>query len=87
MKEAARKWYDELSTELIKMGGQKLVGEPGCFIFHKDGKFVGFVIIHVDDIIIARTAEFVHETVGKLKARFRVLKDQVHSFIYTVMAL
>jgi len=87
LKEAARKWYDELSTELIKMGRQKLVGDPGCFIFHRDGKFVGFVVIHVDDIIIAGTPEFVLETVGKLKERFRVSKDQIESFIYTGMAI
>ena len=54
-------------------------------VFHLNGVFIGFVIIHVDDIIIGGTPEFV--LVLHIKARFRVLKDQVKTFVYTGMSI
>jgi hypothetical protein len=87
LKEAARLWYDEILAELIRQGGHKLVGDPACVVFHVNGTFIGFVIIHVDDIIIGGTPEFVLEMVLHIKARFRVSKDQVERFIYTGMAI
>jgi hypothetical protein len=87
LKEAARLWYDEILAELVRRGGHKLVGDPGCVIFHVNGTFIGFVIVHVDDIIISGNPEFVIEMVKHIKARFRVSKDQIEKFIYTGMAI
>jgi len=87
LKEAARLWYDEILAELIRRGGQKLIGDPACIIFHLNGEYIGFTIIHVDDIIIGGIPEFVHEMVGHIKARFRVSKDQIERFVYTGMSV
>jgi len=53
LKEASRLWYEELSDDLEKHGGVKITGDPGCFLFHHNGEFVAFVLLHVDDIFIS----------------------------------
>jgi len=87
LKEAARLWNDELMTELIRQGGQKMTGDPSCVLFHKNEIFIGFVIVHVDDIIVGGTPEFTQRMVEAIKRRFRVSKDQIEKFIYTGMAI
>ena len=60
LKEAARLWYDELLEALQRNGGRRLTGDSACILFYnQDGKFIGFVIIHVDDIIISGEEKFV----------------------------
>ena len=88
LKEAARLWYDELLDALQRHGGVKLTGDSACILFHnQDGKFIGFVIIHVDDIIISGEEKFICWLVAIIKARFKVSKDQQDKFTYTGMAI
>jgi len=87
LKEAARLWFDELSQELIRQGGKPMTGDPACFLFHKNDIFVGYAVIHVDDIIISGTQELVDRVVGAIKGRFKVSKDQIEAFTYTGMAI
>jgi hypothetical protein len=61
LKEAARLWYDELVERLQWSGGQKLTGDSACIVFHDhQKKLFGFIIIHVDDIIISGTQKFMN---------------------------
>jgi hypothetical protein len=84
LKEAARLWYKELVERLQQNGGQKLTGDSACIVFHDDQKkLIGFVIIHVDDIIISGTQKFVDWIVAIIKRRFKVSKDQLDKFTYT----
>jgi len=88
LKEAARLWYDELLEALQRHGGVKLTGDSACILFHnQDGKFIGFVIIHINDIIISGEVKFVDWIVAIIKARFKVSKDQQDKFTYTGMAI
>ena len=64
-----------------------MTGDPACFLFHKNDVFVGFAIIHVDDIIVSGTQELVDRVVGAIKRRFKVSKDQIETFTYTGMAI
>ena len=85
--EGARLWYDELSKALEAAGGRKLTGDPACFLFHQNGKFIGFGMVHVDDIILSGTPEFMKMMGDTLKAKFRISKNQYKKFSYIVMAL
>jgi len=58
LKEAARLWFEELTKDLEKQGGKPLVGDPACLIFHEDGTFFAFSLIHVDDILIGGEDEY-----------------------------
>jgi len=62
-----------------------MTGDPACFLFHTNDTFLGFVIVHVDDIIIGGTEDLkTHKAVIR---RFRVSKDQSDKFVYTGMAI
>ena len=88
LKEAARLWYDKLLERLQKNGGQKLTEDSACIVFHNEQKkLIGFVIIHVDDIIISGTQKFVDWIVAIIKRRFKVSKDQLDKFTYTGMSI
>jgi len=87
LKEAARLWFEELTKDLEKQGGKPLVGDPACLIFHEDGRFVAFALIHVDDILIGGEEEYTNNLMGKVKERFKVSKDQLDKFVYTGMSI
>jgi len=87
LKEASRLWYDELSQDLKKHGGEQLTGDPAVFVFHKDGELQGFAVIHVNDVFISGEQVFTDDLVEKIKKRFRVSKDQIKNFTYTGMSI
>jgi len=87
LKEAARLWYDKLTKALIIAGGQKLIGDPACYLFFENGVWIGFVMIHVDDIIPGGTPEFTEMIMDTLRTQFKISKDQARKFTYIGMAL
>jgi len=87
LREASRLWYDELVEDLESHGGKKLTGDPGCLVFHREEEFLGFVLIHVDDIYTSSEDDFQDDLVNKIKTRFKVSKDQAKNFTYTGVAV
>ncbi len=87
LKEAARLWYDKLTKALIIARGQKLIGDPACYLFFENGVWIGFVMIHVDDIIPGGTPEFTEMIMDTLRTQFKISKDQARKFTYIGMAL
>jgi len=87
LKEAARLWYDKLTKALIEVGGQKLIGDPACYLFFENGVWVGFVMIHVDNIIPGGSPEFTEMIMDTLRTQFKISKDQARKFTYIGMAL
>jgi hypothetical protein len=65
-----------LTKDLDKQGDKPLIGDPACLIFHVDGRFVTFALIHVDDILIGGEEEYTNNLMSKVKERFKVSKDQ-----------
>ena len=60
LKEAAQLWYNELTKALLAAKAQQLIGDPACFLFFdENNKWIGFAMVHDDDIIAGGTPEFV----------------------------
>jgi len=87
LREASRLWFEELSADLEKKGGQKLLGDEAVFLFFRNGEICGIVCVHVDDIIAAGDDIFHREIVDEIKRRFKISKDQEGTFTYTGMAV
>jgi len=87
LKEAARLWYDKFTKVLITAGAQRIIGDPACFLFFENGKWIGFVMVHVKNIIPGGTPEFNEMIMTTLRTQFKISKDQVRKFTYIGMAL
>ena len=55
LKQAPRAWYSRLSTKLQELGFKTSKGDTSLF-FYKRGKTVMFMLIYVDDIIVASSS-------------------------------
>ena len=64
LQESGRCWYVTVDLYLTSLGGKKTTADPACWVFHHDGRFMGFFALHVDDALYAGTPRF-HDTVMK----------------------
>ena len=87
LREASRLWFEELLAYLMTKGGQKMLGDDAVFLFFRNGKLVGIVCVHVDDIIATGDNEFHVVVIDGIKTRFKILKDQEGNFTYTGMSI
>jgi len=71
-----------LKKTLEKLGMKALSGDSAFFTLHEDGKLVGFVCIHVDDLLMAGNPKFERFIVGKLKSHFQFSKVENQKFKY-----
>ena len=56
LKQAPRAWYSRLSTKLVALGFQPSKADTSLFIYNK-GSVVMYVLVYVDDIIVASSTE------------------------------
>ena len=74
LKQAPRAWYARLSTKLINLGFSASKADTSLFYFNKGGVTI-FVLIYVDDIIVASsTSEATTCLLHDLRTEF-TLKD------------
>lgn len=72
LKQAPRAWYSKLSTRLHELGFVCSKADTSLFIFNRDGLVI-YMLIYVDDIIIASTSsEVVDNLIHKLSIDFAV---------------
>jgi histone deacetylase 1/2 len=82
LKQAPRAWYARLSTKLLTLGFHASKADTSLFYFNKGGITV-FVLIYVDDIIVASSSqEATTRLLNNLKKDF-ALKDhgELHYFL------
>jgi histone deacetylase 1/2 len=53
LKQAPRAWYPRLSTKLHMLGFEASKADTSLFFFFRKGSLVMFVLVYVDDIIVA----------------------------------
>jgi hypothetical protein len=74
LKQAPRAWYSRLSLKLQELGFTPSKTDTSLFYYHK-GKQTIFILIYVDDIIVASSSQdAVHALLQDLKKEF-ALKD------------
>jgi hypothetical protein len=56
LKQAPRAWYSSLSSKLIALGFQASKADTSLF-FYSQGNIQMFVLVYVDDIIIASSSD------------------------------
>jgi hypothetical protein len=70
LKQAPRLWYDRLSSELIKLGFQRLDSDVCCF---KHTTQLCYILIYVDDVVICTNDELLRfNLVKELKTLFKL---------------
>ena len=80
--DGSRLFYLELKEKLENLGMREVSGEPGLFTYHKDGKLVGIICSHVDDLFIAGNNFFKSSIVNKLFKLFQFSKVETKKFKY-----
>ena len=70
LKQAPRAWYSRLSTKLVSLGFQPSKADTSLFFYNKGGISI-FILVYVDDIIVASSTE---------KATVALLQDLKQEF-------
>ena len=84
LKQSPRAWYANLRSQLEAIGFNASVADPGLFIMMAGSGDWTYVLIHVDDILIAGLAEGVTLVKTKLAEVFKI-KDMGESSFYLGM--
>jgi len=82
LKQAPRAWYHRLSEKLIELGFKASKGDTSLF-FYRKGNLVMFILIYVDDIIVASSShDGTKVLLQALRSEF-ALKDlgELHYFL------
>jgi histone deacetylase 1/2 len=74
LKQAPRAWYSRLSQRLIELGFVPSKGDTSPFFFRK-GNLAMFVLVYVDDIIVASSSQDATKALLKNLERDFGLKD------------
>ena len=80
--DGSRLFFLEFKKVLESLGMKALSGDSAFFTCHKDGKFIGFVCIHVDDLLLCGNSLFESLIVGHLMKKFKFSKMEKEKFTY-----
>jgi hypothetical protein len=82
LKQAPRAWYSRLSSKLISLGFSPSKADSSLFFYNK-GNTIIFVLVYVDDIIVASSTEAATATLLKDLEEEFALKDlgDLHYFL------
>ena len=81
--DASRRWWIKVILFLKEIGGKTLLGDESFIYFHKDGKLLGLIALHVDDFQGSGTKDFFKEVMDKICIKFKISKRDVGNFKYT----
>lgn len=80
--DGSRLFYLEMKDKLEKIGMKQVSGDPALFTFHVDGKLIGLVLIHVDDLLMSGNEKFHQIVKSKLFKLFQFSKVEMNKFKY-----
>ena len=80
--DGSRLFYLELKKKLECLGMKVVSGDPGLFTMHHNGKLVGIICVHVDDLLMAGNDTFKRLVVTKLMKHFKFSKLEEGKFKY-----
>ena len=82
LSDASRQWYITLKQEMTKLGVQISKVENGIFYYQNNGKLIGIMACHVDDLLWGGTDTFKHEIIDKIHSIFKIGKMYSKAFTY-----
>ena len=80
LKQASRKWYEKVSSELISSGLSKCRMDEALFFYHRENQLKGLVAGHVDDFFWSGTTDLKNNVMDQLMETFRISSDLHDSF-------
>ena len=80
--DGSRLFYLELKEKLEKLGLRQISGDSAVFTYHKAGKLMGLVCIHVDDLLLMGNGQFKQLVSQNLFKSFRISKVEFDKFKY-----
>ena len=83
LKEASMLWFKEVTAFFKTNNCKGLTGDLAAFVCHQDGRLVGLVVIHVDDITLTGTEAWLDSITKELRMRFKISKEVIGDFVYT----
>lgn len=75
LKQAPREWNTMLTSQLISQGLEQSAHDPVLFTKKKNGKVIGAVLAHVDDLYVTGEPSFVDNESQALENRFQMSKS------------
>ena len=78
--DGSRLFYLELKKTLEKLGMKTLSGDQAFFTMHKNGKLIGFVCVHVDDLLMSGNDLFNKLIINNLLKQFKFSKIEKQKF-------
>ena len=83
LKDAARLWFIKFRQFLSQLEVERFGDNESCFIKRDSGVIIGFILTHVDDILIIGTDDFINWFETRVKDAFEVSKFKYDKFRYT----
>ena len=80
--DGGRLFYLRLVEELTKLGMHQVHADGALFTFVENGKLMGLVTVHVDDLILAGNEKFHEKITSKLQQIFKFSKVLDNNFKY-----
>jgi hypothetical protein len=80
--DGSRLFYLELKKKLVSLGMKPVSGDPALFTIHENNQLIGFVCIHVDDLLMAGNYRFRQVIREKLIKHFKFSKMEEGKFTY-----
>ena len=81
--DAGRLWYLEVDSKLKEWGMEKVTGDEAFYMYRKNNKLCGMIILHVDDFLGGGNQEFRSEIMDKVYSHFKCSKREVNKFRFT----
>ena len=82
LNDASRKWFLTVKKKLLSLGCKPLKHDCSVYIYQHESNFSGFLVIHVDDFIIAGNEHFHDNVISKLTQSFEISKRNQSPFKY-----
>ena len=82
MNDAGRRWYFKVEETLTNLGAEKSKLDHCLFTYKEQGVLCGVMLVWVDDLFYAGTADFEQKVVEKFSDRFKIGKMAVDAFTY-----
>ena len=82
LRSAPKAWWKTLTSALVKeFGFHQCAFDQACFTVIRDGKSIGVLVLHVDDMLVAGNIEFL-KILEKLQLRFKFGSIRRGKFIH-----